>query len=396
MKKNFFLSILLLSALVSSLRASVLKDSVEFSILTCHPSSEIYRMFGHTAIRYQNFTQKQDVVFNFGTFDFSAPNFLYHFVKGETDYFLACEDFGQFCMLYTYLGATVNQQRLNLDDDEKIRLWNILAENIRPENRTYRYNYFFDNCTTRARDRIEDSVEGGVTYDSAADTLSFRQIVHQYTSSAPWYSFGIDMMLGEEADRPIAQRQQMFAPQYFHDAANKARKGNGKPLVKSDEPILLGDGVNETSSFPLPPMQAAWILFATSLALTGIGIRRGKLFWWWELLLFGLQGAAGVVIAFLFFISIHPTVGSNWMIGMLNPIPLVMLPLIVYCTIKQRKTYYHAYNAVALVLFLIVMPCGGQYFHPAVAPLALSLLAISGGHLFMAYVPHKKHRNDKT
>ena len=390
MKRNFFFSILLLSALVSSLRASVLKDSVEFSLLTCHPSPEIYRMFGHTAIRYQNFTQKQDVVFNFGTFDFSAPNFLYHFVKGETDYFLASENFGQFCMLYTYLGATVNQQRLNLDDDEKLALWNILAENIRPENRTYRYNYFFDNCTTRARDRIEDCVEGGVTYDDAADTLSFRQIVHQYTASAPWYSFGIDMMLGEEADRPIAQRQQMFAPLYFHDAANTAQKMNGKPLVKSDELILLGEDALETSDFPLSPVQSAWILFALTLTLTSIGIRRGRLFWWWELLLFGLQGAAGVVIAFLFFISIHPTVGSNWMIGMLNPIPLVMLPRILYCTIKRHTTYYHAYNVVVLVLFLIVMPCGGQYFHPAVAPLALSLLAISAGHLLMAHRLHQK------
>ena len=198
------------------------------------------------------------------------------------------------------------------------------------------------------------------------------------------------MMLGEEADRPIAQRQQMFAPLYFHDAANTAQKMNGKPLVKSDELILLGEDALETSDFPLSPVQSAWILFALTLTLTSIGIRRGRLFWWWELLLFGLQGAAGVVIAFLFFISIHPTVGSNWMIGMLNPIPLVMLPRILYCTIKRHTTYYHAYNVAVLVLFLIVMPCGGQYFHPAVAPLALSLLAISAGHLLMAHRLHQK------
>ncbi len=388
MKKKLFLSVLLLT-FVLSLRASVLKDSVDFSILTCHPSSEIYRMFGHTAIRYQNVTQKQDLVFNFGTFDFSAPYFLYHFVKGETDYFLAGEEYEQFRLLYTYLGATVDEQRLNLEDDEKVALWNILVKNLQPENRTYRYNYFFDNCTTRARDRIEECVVGGVIYGEMTDTLSFRRIVHQYMSSAPWYSFGIDMMLGEEADRPITQRQQMFAPQYFHDAANQAKKKNGEPFVKSDNLILIGEDVDEPSGFPLSPMLVAWMLFVLTLVLTGVEIRRGKLFWWWEALLFGLQGTAGVVIAFLFFVSIHPTVGSNWMIGMLNPVPLVMLPRILYCTIKRRKTYYHFYNVMALVSFLIVMPFSGQYFHPAVTPLALSLLTLSAGHLFMAYLPAK-------
>ena len=61
-------------------------DSIQFSLLTCAPGNEIYALFGHTAIRYQNFSRGVDLVFNYGMFSFNTPHFVYRFVKGETDY----------------------------------------------------------------------------------------------------------------------------------------------------------------------------------------------------------------------------------------------------------------------------------------------------------------------
>ena len=46
-------------------------DSIRFSLLTCAPGTEIYSLFGHTAIRYENYTRRIDVVFNYGMFSWA-------------------------------------------------------------------------------------------------------------------------------------------------------------------------------------------------------------------------------------------------------------------------------------------------------------------------------------
>ena len=46
----------------------------------------------------------------------------------------------------------VKEQVLILTESEKILLYNYLEQNIRPENRTYLYNYVYNNCATKIRD----------------------------------------------------------------------------------------------------------------------------------------------------------------------------------------------------------------------------------------------------
>ena len=139
-------------------------DSIRLSLLTCAPGSEIYAHFGHTAIRYENYTRKIDLVFNYGMFNFREPHFVWRFVKGETDYQLGITPYIYFRAEYAMRGSSVYQQVLNLTQAEKERLVALLEENYRPENRIYRYNYFYDNCTTRARDKIEEAIRGKVVY----------------------------------------------------------------------------------------------------------------------------------------------------------------------------------------------------------------------------------------
>ena len=71
-------------------------DDVRVSLLTCAPGTEIYALFGHTAIRYENPSKQQDWVFNYGMFNFREPNFVMRFVKGETDYQLGVVPFKHF------------------------------------------------------------------------------------------------------------------------------------------------------------------------------------------------------------------------------------------------------------------------------------------------------------
>ena len=221
-------------------------DSIRISLLTCASGGEIYSLFGHTAIRYENFTRNIDAVFNYGMFNFNAPNFILRFALGETDYQLGATNYEHFVAEYNYLGRDVWQQTLNLTPDEKEHLFNLLQENYRPENREYRYNFFYDNCATRPRDQIEKAIDGSLRYaDNMTDNdtgVSFRDLLHKYSEGHPWSRFGMDMCMGSEADKPINRRLMMFVPFYVQEYFNTAqiidKEGKARPLVSSEEKIV--------------------------------------------------------------------------------------------------------------------------------------------------------------
>ncbi|WP_455669316.1 lipoprotein N-acyltransferase Lnb [Phocaeicola sp.] len=391
MNKLIIILALLLSFGMQPLNAQ--QDSVKVSLLTCAPGTEIYALFGHTALRYEDPAHGQDIVFNYGIFDFNTPNFIFRFVKGETDYKLGVAPYESFEWQYAMRGSSVYQQTLNLTSAEKQKLWDLLEENYRPENRVYRYNFFYDNCTTRARDRFEECIDGKVTYPEGKEGLSFRDIVHQYTKGHEWDELGIDMCLGSEADVPIDARKQMFAPFYLLEAAKKATIMEGdslKPLVLAEKKIVDVEPEEEETGFPLSPMACVVILMGVTCLIGWLQLRVKKVIWIWDILLFGAQGLAGCVIAFLVFFSIHPTVGSNWLIILFNPIPLIYLPIMVYRAIKGKKDLYHVINVVYLTLFIMIMPFVGQKFNATVLPLALCLLICSACHVLLYY-----RRNNK-
>ena len=130
----------------------VIPDSIRISLLTCASGEEIYSLFGHTAIRYENYTRSIDAVFNYGIFNFNAPNFILRFALGETDYQLGVTDYERFAAEYYYLNAMSGSKELNLTVQEKEKLIMLLEENYRPKNRIYRYNFFLRQlCHTSAR-----------------------------------------------------------------------------------------------------------------------------------------------------------------------------------------------------------------------------------------------------
>ena len=360
-------------------------DSIRISLLTCAPGTEIYALFGHSAIRYEHPALQRDWVFNYGMFSFSEPNFVMRFVKGETDYQLGVIPYSYFEAEYAERGSSVYQQVLNLTAEEKVNLVKALQENYLPANRVYRYNYFYDNCTTRARDKIEECIDGKVVYTTPTHEVTFRDIIHEYTEGHEWSEFGIDLCLGADADKPIDLRQQMFAPFYMLEAARGAMIQRGDtlvPLVKEEFKVV--DVVRTPEpGFPISPMAGACVLLAVTMVVVGVGVRNGHISCIWDGFLFGLQGIGGCVIAFLFFFSVHPTVGSNWMLVLLNPIPLFYLPFMIYQSLGRKKDAYHGVNAIVLTFFMILMPLIPQEFNLTVLPLALSLWLTSVGHLFI-------------
>ena len=367
-------------------------DSVRVSLLTCAPGSEIYSLFGHTALRYENPAKGEDWVFNYGLFSFDTPNFVFRFVKGETDYQLGVIPYRYFEGEYAMRESSVYHQELNLTEKEKENVIRLLRENYLPANRVYRYNYFYDNCTTRARDKVEQGIEGKVVYPESEKMCSFRSIVREYTAGHEWSAFGIDLCLGSEADELIDERKQMFSPFYMLEYARGAmihRADTIVPFVKEEKLLLdfssKDEGVFEKDEdvFLPSPWDCALIWWVLTFVVTALGIKNGKVYWLWDVLLFGAQGLGGCIIAFLFFFSVHPTVGSNWLLMILNPLPLFYMPFMVYKAIKGKTDVFHVINTVVIIVFIILMPIVQQKFNATVLPLALNLLTCSVGHLII-------------
>lgn len=369
-------------------------DSIRISLLTCASGEEIYSLFGHTAIRYENYTRGIDAVFNYGIFNFNAPNFILRFALGETDYQLGANNYERFAAEYYYLERDVWQQELNLTPQEKEKLIALLEENYRPENRVYRYNFFYDNCATRPRDLIEKSIEGTLEYaDNMTDTntgTSFRDLLHKYSEGHPWSRFGMDLCMGSQADKIINRRLMMFVPFYVQEYFNKARiidkEGQTRPLVLNEEKIVItGSGETDRVSEGFTPMQAALLLFILIAAITIYGIRRRKTFWGIDLVLFFAAGVAGCILAFLALFSQHPAVSPNYLLFVFHPFHLFYLPCMLNKVRKRKRSRYMLANFTVLTLFTLLWLVIPQRFPLAVLPLALCLLIRSASNLILTY-----------
>ena len=329
-------------------------DSVTFSLLTCQPHDEVYSLYGHTAIRYQDFRKNRniDAVFNYGVFDFKAPHFVTRFVFGLTDYELGAVPFRIFLQEYRRFGSMVTEQVLNLTGDEKQLLYLSLMENLRPENCVYRYNYFYNNCTTKARDVIEQCINGKIEYTGNEDvTDSYRDMVHEMTRNNPWSRFGNDLLLGIKADQPTDRRQQEFLPNnllYDFNHAQIYTNGEYRPLVK-EQSVVLPSGVQIIGGgFPLSPRVCGILIMILGLVLFLIQWKQRRAFILWEALLMVVSGTIGFVL-FLMLFSQHPTVSLNLQIIFYNPIHWLFL----WPVIKGKKTRYWTIAAVLCILFLL-------------------------------------------
>lgn len=369
------------------------EDSIRFSLLTCGAGEEIYSLFGHTAIRYENFTRGIDAVFNYGIFSFNTPNFILRFTLGETDYQLGVTSYKQFAYEYTWTGRDVWQQTLNLNAEEKKKLLALLEENYLPQNRIYRYNFFYDNCATRPRDQIERAVQGTLEYaddmTSFQTGISFRDIVHQYTIGHSWARFGIDLCLGSQADKDITRRQMMFAPFYLKDFLAKAQlknaQGMERPLVSSEDHIIQSPQQTSTEEAP-SPLQTAFLLFTIVTIATAYGIYRRKSLWLLDLLLFLAAGVAGCILAFLASFSQHPAVSPNYLLFLFHPLHLLCLPWMIKRVKKKEKSIYMWANIIVLTFFILLWGIIPQEFNLAVLPLALSLWIRSASNLYLTYI----------
>ena len=346
-------------------------DSVEVSLLTCSPHEEIYSLYGHTALRWHDLRKGEDIAFNWGVFDFRKPFFVGRFVFGLTDYELGAYPYPFFKREYVHYGSGITEQVLNLTSEEKFRLKEALVKNLQPENKVYRYNYFYDNCSMRPRDMIEQCIVGKVTYVSREDYQpTYREMVHSCVRNHPWAAFGNDLLLGLKADFKTDQRQQEFLPEnlmYDFDRATIYVGGEYRPLVK-ERRIALQPGVQIIEEdFPLSPTQCAWLFFIVSVGIVLIEWKRRKTLKYWDALIMLVQGLAGCVL-FVMIFSQHPTTSLNLQLLLLNPLSLFYIPTVL----RRRKTRWWTILSVMIALFVIGRIF--QVYAEGIMIVALSLL----------------------
>ena len=355
-----------------------------------YPGSDIYELEGHSAILI-NIEGRGLDAYNFGVFDFDSPNFVYRFVKGETDYMAVVQPGVPFLEHYIRHGRRIVAHQLNLDPEQKKRLADMLNEKIRPENRVYRYNYVKDNCATRPLDAVEAALGDSITLAPApseaqsSSPVTFRNIMRRYHRNYPWYQFGIDLALGSGIDYPLQRREMAFAPAEL-DVMLPAALAGGKPLVEKS--IVINDtapdaAVEGPTPWYLTPLTVCWVFFAFTLALTVRDMRRRKVSRWFDAIYFGLLGLTGCLLSFLIFVSVHEATSPNWLYPWLNP--LCLIPTI-FIWIKKAGTFVMCYqmtNFVVLLALCVLWPFLPQSANAAFIPLVGAELMRSFSYIYI-------------
>ena len=340
---TFILSVVNATAGAQSMRNP---DSIQISLLTCSPGKEVWAQYGHTAIRYYNKESGEDLAINYGIFSLDQTYFIPRFVLGMTDYRMGVQPMDMFLAQYSYEGRGVVEQVLNLSAEDKEVIYKALQENMKPENVVYRYNYFFDNCTTRARDMLVNHLHGKVVYPPAEEDATFRSMIHKWNNKYEWTQFGEDLLLGVNADRKTTKSEQQFLPENLRSDFDKARY-NGKPLVKETNILLDAETEVAEPVFPLSPLSIALIFAVISLVMMLFSYRRQQVYWAWDLALMFTSGLMGIIF-FVMIFSQHPCVSLNFILLFFNPLPLFFL----YSTIKKKKVIWWKIWGVLIILGL--------------------------------------------
>lgn len=361
------------------------RDSIVVSLLTAWPGPEVYQLCGHSAIRIRG--AEVDSVWNYGVFDFDEPNFVYRFVKGETDYMLVGYPTMWFMPEYLSEGRKVLEQDLNLTQDEAWKLRSLLQTEALPQNRTYRYNYVKDNCATRITDRLAQATDARLIFPDTIAYGTFRREMRAFHRDYPWYQFGIDLALGSGLDRELRANEEMFVPTVMSDRYAAATLSDGRPLV-SDTRQLTPDSGHATlppTPWYLTPNFWSAICFILMTAFSVFMAWKRKILRWLYCLWFALIGLGGCVIAFLVFVSDHEATSPNMLLLWLNPMQLIVAVCVWWPRAHWPVNIMAWYNIVVLGILLIIWPFQLQSANPAFFPLMGATLALSIVYAILDY-----------
>lgn len=377
--RNRWLSLLLILHyslfIYNSSFSQTLSPAARMSLLTVGPGEDLYSVFGHTAIRVNDPAQNLDVTYGWGGFRYE-DNFYVKFLRGTLPYYIDAYDMYPFLYAYQAENRTVREQVLNLSPVQKQQLYAVLLKNMLPENRTYQYKFFYDNCATRPRDKLAEACGDSLTIPSRNRMTgkSYRDWMNIYLDKSvkPWAKLGMNLAIGQPADVKTDGWHAMYLPDQVHDQMGQAtlKKSNGRvePLMSSDQTLFEA---RQTFRQQIPLFFDPNVVFALiAIAVTVFTIRRyqvGRVDRWVDRLLFGISGFLGWFLYLLWVGTDHGVTAWNPTLLYLMPLHL---PLVYWATGKgttaRRRTLYFGSTAVVIVLgmFLSKVPGGVDVLFP--------------------------------
>ncbi len=384
MKKLHTIFILLLLQIVNFVGATPqdtirgLSDGAFASLLTCGPGSEFYESFSHTAIRVCDTNNHIDIVFNYGCFDFAEPHFYFKFAKGQLDYCVVAQSFDEFMFEYQYYKRAVWEQRLHLKHKELEQLFSDLLVNAQPENMYYKYDFFRDNCATRVRDKIEQSLDGRTLRRSEypTESRSYRDLLYKHTEGTLlWWRLGVDLLLGSNCDMRMTTLQYTFIPlelmtQYDTCRVVYTSSGEMDSTVETltDPAVQLLTDRRDPPRKNVSPTLCFWMLFAIVVLLTFISRRNEWKIYWLDGILFAIVGILSLVLLFLWFGSDHWCCEANLNLIWANPLYLWLL-----FRLRHSNMVIVLILGCTLFAFFVGWAMWPQHFNAAVLPITLTL-----------------------
>ena len=349
-----------------------LSEHTKVSLLTSSPGEDLYAQFGHSAIRITDTLSGQDLVFNYGLFDFNTPGFYVKFIRGKLPYQLGIQRFDAFLNTYIEENRQCRELEINLDENERLALIKFLSVNYLPENREYPYDFFFDNCATRIRDILEYKFQANYPDTSLVKKASFRHFLAEYVGQNSWINVGFYLILGLPADAIATFRENAFM--------------GSQPLAKNKINILFQNQPQPSDSVLLSPILVSCLLFFMALIFTFYYTKRWtKIF---DTVFFSLISLSGILFVFMWVGTDHFVTHKNMNLLWANPLYI----LVIFNLYLEKNGKYLLFLLLTLNLTVLtgwkILP---QEFHIAMIPLILtSILRMSdqlhyawrGKHLF--------------
>lgn len=375
-----------------------LSDDARVSLITILPGEDVYSTFGHSALRVVDRELGIDEAYNFGTFDFgssvdSIAGFVARFTYGDLNYNLTIQPGSQMIDWYwRELRRASIEQTLALTPSERQALYQHLRITALPENRYYQYDFFFDNCATRLLDAVELAVGTSLSFGAEPPGKSLRELLDPYLPGVPWTDFGMNLGLGLPSDRQATAREATFLPELLMDHLATGvidRNGEATRLVARTDTLTGGPDMTwDPDPAPPWPAIALWILFAGGMLLTIADLRAGRprrrVV---DAVFFGVLGIAGLVAAFLWFISLHDVTDGNLNLAWALPTHLIVAVAIARYKWQHWMGTYMAVTAVLSLILLAGFPFWPQRLPAALIPLLLLIVVRAGSLVRMQLSP---------
>jgi hypothetical protein len=377
MKKNYvflFFLFLFTKSFYAQVNLSVYS---EVSIITAGPGTELYEAFGHSAIRIKDPVLRLDLIYNYGMFDFKAPNFYSNFTKGNLLYRLGRYKFEYFLAGYKRDKRWVKQQVLNLNQDERQAFFMYLENNVLPENASYSYDPYFNNCATKLRD-ITTTILGdkiNLSDKNLDKNRSFRQLMDKKIPWNTWGSFGINLALGSKLDQKVDFTQYMYLPDYVYSIFNNSTlfiQNQPKKLIKRED-VLLDFEELKQETLIYNPFLIFCIISLIGIFLTYSDFKNKKRSKWIDFVILFTTGIVGVLIVFLWFFTDHSTAPNNFNFLWAFAPNLIIAFLILGQQQQEWLNYYFKFSLFLLTIIPILWIVKVQLFPIAVIPLLILL-----------------------